>query len=83
VVSPEAPGFVVLRDVEAARLSGCAAPRGVTFVSISGRSRRISLMGNDLAEAARLFVMDEGLGPEVLFAAGNRVPGPAGPGGQR
>lgn len=76
--STASSGFVWLHDVKSARLNSCVAPRGTTFVSISGQSERISLVGNDFAEAAQPYQLGHGLDSDMLFSAGNRMPGKGG-----
>lgn len=71
-------GVIAMKAVNGAMVSGCVSPReAAVFARIEAGCERISVIGNDLAEAARPFEFDEPSRAQVVFESANRMRRPA------
>jgi hypothetical protein len=68
-------GVIQMNDVDTALISGCVAPEiAGGFVSVRGKIRAISIIGNDLSREADAVSNPDPLQQRELFLDGNRMP---------
>ena len=66
--------LIILAGVETALLTGCAAPIDTkVFCRIAGKTRQVSIVGNDLAGAKVPFEFAGATPAGALFQAANRT----------
>jgi hypothetical protein len=64
-----------LSGVQNAFFRNCRAPEGTgVFLKIEESSENITLMGNDLGRATKIFEIGLGIDARVIFEQGNRPP---------
>lgn len=65
--------MIRLHDVDTAMIRGCVAPEaGVGFLSASGNTKSISIIGNDLSRSERPLTLSDTVRAEEIFEAANR-----------
>ncbi len=75
--TPDARVLITMSRVQRALITGCLAPTETSvFARVEQGCERISLIGNDLTDAARLFEVADASLAKVVFESANRQPRP-------